>query len=316
MLPVFDDLDLRSADGVIRAFMDGAKACREARCRKGSIDVIGPFAPEDPAAGLIATGDLHDNPLHLARVIKAANLADAAGADAARAPRLHLTLHELIHSDNIVNQTDFSYRVLARAAALKATFPEHVHILLANHELAQRMNAEVMKEGVRCVEAFNAGVEVAFGPRADDVTEAINDFIAALPLALRVRIPGRALGDQAGPADILCAHSLPAPELMDRFDVSILDRELQPSDFEARRGSAHLMVWGRGQTPAQLTQLADAWNVSLFVLGHEKAEHGAEVVPPCAVVVNSDHARGVYLSLRVNAPCTTHAAMRAVCSLQ
>lgn len=301
MIPVFDDLDLRNADSVIRALADGTHANLEARCRRGSIDVIGPFAQEDPGAYLIATGDLHDNPLHLARVITAANLATAP-TDGERTPRFHLTLHELIHADNIANQTDFSFRVLTRAAALKALFPEHVHLLLANHELAQRMNAEVMKEGVRCVQAFNNGVDQAFGPRADDVTEAINEFIASMPLALRVLMPGEG-------TDILCAHSLPAPELMDRFDPSIIHRDFRAADYEARKGSAHLMVWGRGHTPEQLISLGKTWDVGLFLLGHEKAERGTEIVPPCAVIINSDHAKGVYIRLKINEICNAQQAV-------
>jgi len=42
--------------------------------------------------------------------------------------------------------------------------------------------------------------------------------------------------------------------------------------------------------------------VGLFVLGHEKADNGVLVVPPCAVVLNSDHSRGVYLPIDLANP--------------
>jgi hypothetical protein len=294
VLPVLEQLNLRDPESVIAALIAGAKANRESACRRGSIDVIGPFANVDESARLIATGDLHDNPLHFARVVQAANLADIGTPG----PRFHLTLHELIHSDNIVNHTDFSYRVLARAAALKAAFPTLVHTLLANHELSQMSGTEVVKEGVRCVAAFNTGLESVFGERWREVASCVSDFILSMPIGLRVNIP-----PERGPADVLCFHSLPAPELMDRFDRGVLDRPLGAADYEPRRGSAHLLVWGRGQNADQLADLARCWGAGLFVLGHEHAEDGVMLAPPNCLILNSDHAKGRYLSLDLRRPC-------------
>jgi hypothetical protein len=120
----------------------------------------------------------------------------------------------------------------------------------------------------------------------------------------------------AGLGDVLCAHSLPAPELMDRFDPGILEREgaeLTDEDMAPRRGSAHLMVWGRGHTPEQLLELSRRWNVAVFVLGHEKADDGVFTLEPNAVVLNSDHERGVYLDVPADTERTAGAfAARAV----
>ena len=54
-------IDLNDPDRVVAAFREGASANRGAACRRGSIDVIS--AP----GRLIATGDLHDNPIHFAK---------------------------------------------------------------------------------------------------------------------------------------------------------------------------------------------------------------------------------------------------------
>jgi len=275
-----DELDLRSAEHVSRAFCAGAEACRSAACRRGSIEVI------EPPGRLIATGDLHDNPIHLDRLIRVAHLDEP---DAA----IHLTLHEIIHSDRLLNGMDLSYRALARVAHLKANHPERVHVLLANHELAQVTGAGIVKDGVRVVEAFNAGVEYAFGSETDAVLAAIDEFVRAMPLALRCVCPG---------GDVLCAHSLPPPWLMSRFDPGVLERDLCDEDYEPRRGSAHLMVWGRGYDADLIEDLVLRWGVRLFILGHERAETGATFVPPCAVVLNSDHERGVYLPLDLSSP--------------
>jgi len=270
------NVDARSASAVERVFRSAAEANRSARCRQGSIDVV------EPKGELIATGDLHDNPVHFAIVDHMARL-DVQETKAR--PHRRLTLHEVIHSDRLVGGVDLSHRALLRVAALKVAEPEMVHTLLANHELAQVVGAGIAKNGVRVVEAFNAGVEYVFGDEAPGVIDAIDAFIRSMPLAV---VSARAT-DRA----VLCAHSLPAPEMMDRFDLGVLDRELTEEDYEARRGSAHLMVWGRRHTPEQLESLARSWGVGLFILGHQHVEEGWRTEEPNAVILNSDHDRGV-----------------------
>ncbi len=269
-------VDARSASAVAGVFREGAAANRSARCRRGSIDVI------EARGELIATGDLHDNPLHFAIVDHMARL----DAEETRArPHRHLTLHEVIHSDRLVGGVDLSHRALLRVAALKAAEPELVHTLLANHELAQIVGSGIAKNGVRVVDAFDAGVEYVFGDGAPDVLLAIDEFIRSMPLAV---VSGR--GTDKG---VLCAHSLPAPEMMDRFDLGVLERDLTDEDYEARRGSAHLMVWGRRHTPEQLEALAEHWGVRLFILGHQHVDEGWRTESPSAVILTSDHEKGV-----------------------
>jgi hypothetical protein len=293
-------LNLQNAESVCEVLRAGAGANKSAACRHGSIDIIS--AP----GRLIATGDLHDNPVHLARLTELAGLGTASDEATERRSeegmgaehQTHLLLHEIIHSDRLLNGMDFSYRALVKVAALKAAFPERVHVLLANHELAQVVGAGIIKDGVKVVEAFNEGVEYVFGEDAPAVQEAIGAFIKSMPLALRCH---------CGPAgashhDILCAHSLPSPALMGRFDATVLTRDLVEADYEPRQGAAHLMVWGRGYDAEQIEDLVERWGVNMFILGHEKAETGAKFIPPCALVLNSDHERGVYLPIDLEHP--------------
>ncbi len=316
MLPVFDQLNLRDADSVIRTLGIGADANFRAPCRDGSVDRIGPYtrSGDDECPKLIATGDLHDNPLHLARLVQAANMADPASPPPGGGVRHHLTLHELIHSDNIVNHTDFSYRVLVRAAALKAAFPEHVHILLANHELAQLTGAEVVKEGVRCVQAFDEGLNVSFHDRAEDVREAIKRFIRSMPLGLMVHLPraarsepgpmvaARGMGDQREDDVVLCAHSVPSPHLWSTFDAGVLRRELGDEDYLPRTGACHQMTWGRGLTPGDVAGALALLGVDALIVGHEKAESGYIMLNDRFVVLNSDHVHGAYIELEMSQP--------------
>ena len=295
---------MRDAGAVADALRRGAAAMRSCACRRGSIEVVelSGAMRGTPAGTLIATGDLHDNPLHLSRLMHAAGMEDAASDPA------HLTLHELIHGDRLVNGLDYSYRVLARVAHLKATFPERVHVLLANHEMAQAFGQHVAKEGVRCNEAFDEALDVAFGDDAAIVREAANAFVRAMPIAARFRCAGV-------DGDVLCAHSLPPPELMERFDLGVLERELVDEDYAARRGSSHLMMWGRGQTREQLAMLAERWGVRLFLLGHERAEEGVLMLGENAVVLNSDHERGVYARVDVCGAASVERVMEGVVGL-
>ena len=286
------DVDLTDPTAVADARNAGANANRDAHCRHASIDLI-----EAPGR-LIATGDLHDNPVHLATLIERAALDSESPA--------HLALHEIIHSDRLINGMDFSFRALTRVARLKADHPDHVHTLLANHELAQIIGQGIVKDGLRVVEAFNEGVEYAFGGDADLVQDAIGVFIRSMPLALRCATPA---------GDILCAHSLPAPALMESFDTNVLERDLTDEDYEPRRGAAHLMVWGRGYDAELLEDLIERWGVAMFILGHEHASGGAFLVEPNAIVLNSDHDRGVYLPIDLNQPPTIAQALASVVPL-
>lgn len=269
---------------MVDAFSRGASANLEAACRAGSIDRI---HVAGPSRTLIATGDLHDHPNNFATLLERAHLTD----DAPGEPR-HLTLHELIHSDRLHMGMDFSFRQLARVAALKAEHPELVHVLLANHEIAQLTGGLIVKHGVRCVEAFDMALEHTFHDETDRVREACNAFIRSMPLALRA--------ETTTCGDLLCAHSLPGPAGMAQFDPGVLSRPLTDDDFQMR-GSARTMVWGRGYDQEQLEDLVERWGVNMFILGHEHAEAGYQVVPPNALVLNSDHDLGVSLQIELDA---------------
>ncbi len=292
-------LNLSSADSVIAALKAGTRASLLAPCRRGSVDSI------DPPGRLIATGDLHDNPINFQKLVHAAGMTlNEPGLEAPTAsPLAHLTLHEIIHSDRLMNGMDMSYRALVRVADLKARYPGHVHMLLGNHELAQFNNSTILKDGVKSVDAFNEGVEFSFPDDAARVNDAIKAFIRAMPVALECHTRR---------GTILCAHSLPPPASMARFDTSILKRNLVDDDYAPRTGSLHLMTWGRGYDADGLEDLVERWGVYLFILGHEKAEDGVKFVPPNAIILASDHDRGTFLPIDLANPPTPEEALSRV----
>lgn len=306
MSSILELVSMRDAGAVEAALLDGARACLGTAIRRGSCEIV-EVRREDAgtsAATLIATGDLHDNSLHMARLVKAAGIEDAfAARQVGETPvsPAHLTLHELIHGDRLMNGLDYSYRVLVRAAVLKAMFPERVHVLLANHELAQLTGAQVAKAGVRCNEAFDEAIDVSFGGNAERVRSAVHAFLRALPLGVRFARGGFA-GDPDTVGDVFCAHSLPAPGQMAEFDWSVLDRALTDDDLAHRSGAAHQMTWGRGHAKTDYDHAHDRLNTGLFLLGHELAEDGWHSPSPNAVILNSDHERGVYAKIDLANP--------------
>jgi hypothetical protein len=282
-MPLDFTTDLRQPASVIDLFDRAAAAISESPVRDRSLIRL-------PARGrLLVTGDLHDNPSHLARIIRLARLNHS--------PDHHVVLHEMIHGERLINGVDLSHRMLARVAELIVRFPGQVHVVLANHELAQMTGKGVSKGAGNSVQLFNDGLEFVFGEDAEEVADAMRRFIRAMPLALR---------SQSG---VLCAHSLPPPRLMNRFDLGVLERDLTDEDYVGPFGSAHLMVWGRQHTPEQIESLAQRWGINLFCLGHEHVDTGIEMKHPRVLVLNSDHERGVVLPIDLAGPPKAEDAM-------
>ena len=247
-----------------------------------------------PARGrLVLTGDLHDNVIHLKKVLSLAKLDQD--------PEHHVILHELIHGERLINGLDFSHRMICRVAELVREAPLQVHPLLANHEMAQLTGKGVSKGAGNATELFLEAIDYVYGDDGPDVAEAVNTFFKAMPLALR---------SEHG---VFCAHSLPNNRLMGSFDRDVLERELVDEDYLGPTGAAYSMCWGRVHTDEQLAELAESWGVRMFCLGHQKVETGIEQRHPNAITLNSDHDRGVALPVRLDAlPSPEEALINAI----
>jgi hypothetical protein len=264
-------VNLQDAVAVSDLFDRAAAALRGSPYRDGSRVRL-------PARGrLLATGDLHDNHEHLRKIVH------LAGLDVS--PEHHVVLHEIVHSEILVNGVDLSHRMLARVAELVVDYPRQVHVVLGNHELAQMTGQRVSKGAGDNVELFSEGLAFVFGDDGQMVAEAINGFIAAMPLAV------------VSESGILCAHSLPGSRTFDRFDPDVLSRELAEQDYDSQTGSAYLMVWGRGFGQRELDTLAERWGVELFVVGHEHVDNGLAIRGTKLIILNSDHEFGTVVPI-------------------
>ena len=178
--------------------------------------------------------------------------------------------------------------MLAKVAKLIEQYPGQVHVMLANHELAQAFDQLVSKGAGENTALFRAGLDFIFGHQADIVDQAIRVFIRALPLAVKTE------------NGLMCSHSLPSVFDMKSFDTEILDRDLEERDYALRSGSAWQMTWGRKQNPEQLAALAATWGVKVFIAGHAAVPEGAVAAGPQLVLINSDHDRGVVLPVQLS----------------
>lgn len=278
-----------------------AAALRSSPLRRGSSVVL-------PAQGtLLVGGDLHDNPRHLDALRRLAALGGPPGrGGGAGDPRGHLVVHELIHGERLVDGVDLSHRMLLRVSELQLLHPDRVHVLLANHEIAQLVRRGVSKGAGDSVALFQAGLDYVFGGEADQVEAAIDEYIRALPLTLRSE------PDSHG-RSILCAHSLPSPAGLRHIDAGFFERPLVDADYAAPGGLAYLCTWGRELPPGHLSEMARRLGVTLFCLGHQHADTGVELLQPNALIINSDHERAAAVSIDLQSiPSAEEAAMSAL----
>jgi hypothetical protein len=224
------------------------------------------------------TGDLHDHRRNYEKLIRTADLRNH--------PQRHLILHELIHGDYFdATGAESSWITLYNAADLKCDFPEQVHFMLANHDLAQIHGEGIMKAGASVCEAFSAGVRKHFGNDADKVEIAIKEFLLSLPLAVRL------------PNGIFCCHSLPTDKQIETFDFTVFNRALTGPDYARKTGPVYQLIWGRNMTPGTAALFAEEIGAELLITGHQPQEEGFAVNGPQHLIVASDHNQGVYLPI-------------------
>ncbi len=223
------------------------------------------------------TGDIHDHRNNFNKLITAADLANH--------PQRHLVLHELIHGDHFDANAEDSWRMLYRAAELKVEFPNQVHFLLANHDLAQIHGEGIMKAGLSVCEAFYKGLKRDLPQNYHMVNVAITDFLLSLPLAIRTE------------SGMFFCHSIPNDTQLETFDFTVFDRPLKAEDYKRRIGPVYQLIWGRNVTPQGADQFAAKMNAQMLITGHQPQESGFTTNGHKHLIIASDHSQGVFLPM-------------------
>ena len=269
-----------------QVLFDAARLNREDPLLEGSTLVFPNYGQ------LVMTGDLHGHRRNFERLKHYCDLEHAG-------PR-HVILHELIHEDvPTLAGRDTSHELLLDAARWKCEFPDQVHFLLSNHELAQLTRHEISKNGRIVTVAFEESVREAYGRDADEVLAGLDELIRSYPLAGRT------------PNRVLVSHSLPGLRELATFDATVLSRIPNDQDLHDG-GSAHALVWGRYQSAAALQTLGELLDVDFFICGHQPQETGYEVLHEKMIILASDHNHGVFLTLDLSNPVTLESLIRNI----
>ncbi len=197
----------------------------------------------------------------------------------------HVIIHELIHTSNgFYSETDNSCQLLIEAAKWKIEYPEQVHFLLGNHDLAQITSREITKNGQASIRNFNKWIFENFGNKSDEIIEAIRRFLLTIPLAARTQ------------NQIWMSHSLPSETTIDNFDFSVFNRNWEEADL-VPGGSVYEFVWGRAHSAEYLNKLADMLDVEYFIVGHQSQPDGFSCVDEREIILASDHYQGCFMPI-------------------
>lgn len=229
---------------------------------------------------VVMTGDLHDHRTNWRKLLHVAKLDEQDDR--------HLVVHELIHGDHFdAEGREDSWISLYHAAELLLDFPGRVHLMLANHDLAQVHGEGISKGGLGVCEAFTKALRRDFGDDWREVDIAVTELVLAMPLGIRAKKAG-----------LFFCHSIPDPDLFDDFDYDVFGREtLEGADYKRKVGPAYKLIWGRGAGPERVAEFADAVGANILITGHQPQPSGYTRNGDRHLILASDHNRGVCLPL-------------------
>ena len=236
---------------LLRTLHEAVVAFRTTPGRSGGVVTV------TDAREVLIGGDLHGNLDNFRALLKKAELDTC--------PKRHLVLQEIIHSRFSYPQGgDKSHQLLDLMAALKCQYPDRVHFLLGNHELAQWQGQLIAKGDVDYNGIFLEGIQSAYGSRADEIYTAYLEIFAAANLA--VRTANR----------IFMSHSMPSARHLDGFSLSDLQRDERTPEDLAWGGAVHSLVWGRDTRLETAERFLAKVDADLLITGHIPSEHGFE----------------------------------------
>jgi hypothetical protein len=239
-------------DRLLRTLRRAITACRDTPGRAGHLIYL------THSTEMLVAGDLHG---HLGNVKKILDLADLSNH-----PTRHLVVQELVHGQHYYpDGGERSHQALDVFAALKCQFPDRVHMLLGNHELAQWTDRRISKNELDFNSLFRKGVDTAYGLRGDEVYATYCELFAILPVAIRT------------PNRVFLSHSLPTAGKMALFQLDRLEAEtFTPEDLQPN-GSVHSITWGRDVSLVNAQDFLRRVNADWLITGHVSCANGFDI---------------------------------------
>lgn len=230
-----------------------------------------------PEGDLLVTGDLHGSHENYERILRLAELANR--------PHRHLILQEITHDTQSETQRLCrSWQVVEMAARLKSAYPEQVHFLLGNHEMAELCGLPIAKEGADLNERFADALDQAYGKAAERVMDAYKAFWRSTPLAAAT---------QHG---VFLTHSTPRLSKMDAIDRAWFESSPEAARYE-RDSAVYDLTWGRDYSQAAADEFASRVGAETLIVAHTKCHKGYRVPNSRHIIIDSSHSRGCYALL-------------------
>ena len=259
---------------IIATYEDAAAVNRRTLGREGNVVFLEP----ELAKEVMIAGDLHGHRRNFNRI--------RAVADLDAHPGRHLVLQEVCHGGPTypANGGCMSHTMLEDVAKLIVQYPERIHFLLGNHELAEMTEYPIQKNKQMLNLLFRLGLQQMYGPAADKVREAMVPFIQSCPLGVWM------------PGGILITHSIPEKVDAHRFDRTIFTRRLDPLEYYERTAVFDL-VWGRDYREENAAAFARLMEAKVFINGHEPCPDGFAVPNTFQVILDCSGDKACYVVL-------------------
>lgn len=280
---------LQYVENIVAICDRAAEANRRMPGRNGSTVVLTPELAHD----VLVTGDMHGHRPNFNRIRRIAALEEH--------PRRHLVLQEICHGGPSYpgNGGCMSHTILEDAAELIATFPQQVHLILGNHELAELTDFPIRKNNQLLNLLFRLGLRQMYGSAEERIREAMIRFLWTCPLAVRLS------------QGVLVTHSLPDGADFRGFDPLVLSRDLVADDgLEGH--DVFRMVWGRDYRRENARAFCKLVDAKVLITGHEPCREGFVAPNDLQVILDCCSDKAAYAILPVGEELSHADVMRRV----
>ena len=288
--PVSDpERSQRPPDYIMEAMARAARANLDDLFRHGQLIDL-------PKSGdVLISGDLHGHLANFERIVKIADLPHH--------PQRHLILQELLHA-MYEDTPDNSYRLLEEAALLKGFYPSQVHILLANHDLAEILRLDILKKGRSVLRAFDAALDEAYAFNKDVVRKAYLGFLRTLPWAAATH------------TGLFLSHSLPDERYLGLFSRDLFTHADPERPELSKTSAAFRLTWGRDLSSHTAAEFATRIGADLLIIGHHPCRNGHAQPNPHTLILDSKDSHGACLLLPLDRKLDTPQIVARVRHLQ
>ena len=266
---------------VIDTFEKAAEASFATAGRVGTVVELATTNAED----VMITADLHGHRRHFNSIRRVADLSNRPGR--------HLILQEVCHGGPSYPNTGgcMSHMMLEDVAKLKVDYPERVHFILSNHELAELTDYPILKNQKMLNLMFRFGMQEMYGPATDKVREALMKFLRSCPIAVRIE------------NGVFVCHTVPDKVDQRDWDSTILERQLVDEDLQ-ENSDLFAMVWGRDFRQENADAFAKIVEAEVLIHGHEPAPEGFATPNSRQVILDCCGDTACYAVLKVGVDWT------------